>query len=135
MNLNDLRENFKDNGFIPYVEFLKTQEWKQKRDEILRRDNYTCLDCGKRETIEHYDEKLRKNFHFSSGEDEIVSVAPGVEASLPKLIFQDKAYHLEVHHKIYILNRLPWQYENDKLSTLCNWCHWKFHENNQVTGV
>lgn len=35
---------------------------------------------------------------------------------------------MHVHHKYYILNQLPWEYEDEALVTLCNWCHWKLHE-------
>jgi 5-methylcytosine-specific restriction endonuclease McrA len=34
-----------------YNELLKTPEWKNKRDKILKRDNYTCRHCGKTDTI------------------------------------------------------------------------------------
>jgi 5-methylcytosine-specific restriction endonuclease McrA len=37
---------------------------------------------------------------------------------------------LEVHHKIYVSGRQPWEYEDRYLVTLCNKCHSKVHENN-----
>lgn len=49
-----------------------------------------------------------------------------------KMVYSDKHYHLEVHHTRYILNRLPWDYDNDDLITLCNHCHTEFHQNNKV---
>lgn len=48
------------------------------------------------------------------------------------MVTADKHYHLEVHHKRYIYNRLPWEYKNDDLITLCNHCHTDFHQNNKV---
>lgn len=44
----------------------------------------------------------------------------------------DKKHHLEVHHKFYIKGRLPWYYDSSDLVTLCNWCHFEFHQNNKV---
>jgi hypothetical protein len=35
---------------------------------------------------------------------------------------------LHVHHKFYIKENLPWNYDNKALITLCNWCHWELHE-------
>lgn len=35
---------------------------------------------------------------------------------------------LNVHHKYYIKNSLPWDYEDDALVTLCDECHKKIHK-------
>lgn len=35
---------------------------------------------------------------------------------------------LHVHHKYYIRGRKPWEYDDDALITLCNWCHWDIHQ-------
>lgn len=32
---------------MTYKEQLESQEWKKKRNEILKRDNYHCQHCGK----------------------------------------------------------------------------------------
>jgi len=40
--------------------------------------------------------------------------------------------HLEVHHKYYIQEKLPWDYELDALETLCNECHEEYHRNNEI---
>lgn len=37
---------------------------------------------------------------------------------------------LHVHHKVYYSGKLPWQYENDTLITLCKECHKKEHGGN-----
>lgn len=47
-------------------------------------------------------------------------------------IVADKPYHMQVHHRRYILNRLPWQYADHDLVTLCNWCHSKYHKEYEV---
>lgn len=35
---------------------------------------------------------------------------------------------LNVHHRIYIGNRLPWKYHNSYLATLCRKCHESIHK-------
>lgn len=35
----------------------------------------------------------------------------------------DKETELHIHHEEYIRGRKPWEYENDKLKTLCKHCH------------
>ncbi len=114
---------------ISYLELLHTKEWKEKRQIIIDRDNHHCLKCGKGETISHYDEVSGRTFHLWWTFTEIYSfdidVIPNIEASA-------KPYHLQVHHLFYIVDKLPWEYQDNFLVTLCNWCHWEFHEKNTV---
>jgi 5-methylcytosine-specific restriction endonuclease McrA/ribosomal protein S27AE len=49
---------------------------------------------------------------------------------LPKA--SPKSILMHVHHKRYIKGRNPWEYNNEDLITLCNWCHWKLHENEKI---
>lgn len=39
---------------------------------------------------------------------------------------------LHVHHKLYILNRKPWGYNDDVLITLCSDCHGKIHQTHKT---
>lgn len=39
---------------------------------------------------------------------------------------------LQIHHKYYIKDRLPWQYSNSALITLCKVCHQKEHDQNKI---
>ena len=39
---------------------------------------------------------------------------------------------LQIHHKYYIKDRLPWQYSNSALITLCKNCHQKEHDQNKI---
>jgi hypothetical protein len=39
----------------------------------------------------------------------------------------DKEKTLNVHHRIYIKGRKPWEYENDQLEALCEECHKTHH--------
>jgi hypothetical protein len=36
----------------------------------------------------------------------------------------DKEHMLHIHHEEYIQGNKPWEYENDKLTTLCEECHY-----------
>lgn len=37
--------------------------------------------------------------------------------------------YLQVHHRYYLPGRLPWEYTNSALVTLCKTCHTKQHKN------
>lgn len=39
---------------------------------------------------------------------------------------------LNVHHKLYIWGRKPWEYSNEDLVTVCNDCHRKIHEEKRI---
>lgn len=42
------------------------------------------------------------------------------------------ARNLEVHHTYYIDEKLPWEYPDSALITLCSSCHKELHENSEV---
>ena len=44
----------------------------------------------------------------------------------------EKSVVLHVHHKFYVYKNLPWEYNDDALITLCNWCHWSLHETTSI---
>ncbi len=48
------------------------------------------------------------------------------------LIKASKRYFLNIHHKLYIFNKLPWDYLDSDLETICNWCHWELHKTEKV---
>ena len=64
-----------------YGELLTDPRWQKKRLEILKRDHWTCQECG------------------------------------------DKKSTLHVHHIYYEENKMPWEYKNNSLITLCGSCH------------
>ena len=39
---------------------------------------------------------------------------------------------LEVHHKFYYDNKLPWEYLLDDLITVCEKCHREIHNNETI---
>ena len=76
-----------------YSELLKDWRWKERRTEILERDDYTCQRC------------------YASRWDDVL---------------------LNVHHKYYIEGCMPCEYPDDALITLCEDCHKKEHEYNDI---
>lgn len=83
-----------------YGELLFRSEWKEKRQQILKRDQYTCQFCG----------------------------------------CQDKSI-LQVHHRQYhFIDRLdrfkmPWEYPDSCLITICKRCHDRGHNQYQIPIV
>ncbi|MFD3003102.1 hypothetical protein ACFS7Z_22255 [Pontibacter toksunensis] len=121
---------------IPYSKLLTTIEWNEKRSVITRRDHHCCTNCGKGETMSEFDEKRHETWHFWPKylEDVWVKQEDGTYEEGDTLDFEiaPKHYHMQVHHVCYIRNRLPWEYSNNYLVTLCNWCHWEFHQEYKV---
>ncbi len=58
-------ETFCENATNEYHEYLKSDEWKVKREEVLKRDNYICKDCGKVATEVHHE-----NYEFLHTDEE-----------------------------------------------------------------
>lgn len=138
IELCDLIDLYKDDPYIPYGEYLRTKNWELKRLEILDRDKFRCQHCG------GYDTEIKR----SDDENHIyyetiwsqVSIIEWTDLNGNKRISNlnppeekpDKDYKLNVHHKKYIINRLPWDYNNEDLITLCNHCHKTEHENHKI---
>lgn len=76
-----------------YESLLKDWRWKERRREILERDDYTCQRC------------------YANRYDDVV---------------------LNVHHRYYVEDRMPWDYPDHALITLCKECHKKEHEMNDI---
>lgn len=125
ISYQDLQKLHENDDFIPYAILLFTQEWQVKRLEILDRDNFRCQKCDGFETIFRYDKLEWSNISgvlwTDTNKKERVSIIDR-PSNHP-----DKPYNIQIHHKKYILNRLPWEYENDDLQTLCNYCHSDVH--------
>lgn len=127
--------NSKEISLITYQDLLFTEEWKIKREEIIVRDSKRCTKCKYSETggSAHFDEMTKIHSYLTdNGKEEIQYVlnSKGLteEQSVPRIIVTDKPYFLHVHHKYYIFNQLPWEYEDSALITLCNWCHNRTHQ-------
>lgn len=122
---------------IPYVDLLNTVEWHEKRKKIILRDKLHCSMCGEEETMYIQGagniwlrEDHKKDYAgFKDGEGFVEKEINWVEYFGEEA---DKPYYLQVHHKYHILTNLPWDYPDEDLITYCNWCHWKFHQENVV---
>jgi len=50
----------------------------------------------------------------------------------PKVKMNSKVIELHVHHHYYVKDRLPWEYPDLSLITLCNECHWELHKEHRI---
>lgn len=110
-----------------YSQLLSTNEWNIRRNEILIRDRHYCSNCGKSKSFFHgnqtytYDKNQLLEFELD-----------GNLILADKLIIDDRSRYIQIHHEYYILGTLPWDYDDEALTPLCNWCHWEFHQNKNV---
>lgn len=82
-----------------YKKYIKTDEWKLIRENVLQRDNFTCRCCNRNQSeIDEYNNKKGK-----------------------------KLISLVVHHKTYknLFNESGTNYRD--LITLCSVCHRAIH--------
>ena len=131
ISLSRLIELFKDEKFIPYNQYLRTTNWKNRRVDILNRDKFRCRKCKGFQTETIKDAELRwsqvKQIDYLTSKGTTVSCKIESPEGKP-----DKSYSLEIHHKKYFINRLPWDYCDSDLITLCNYCHRREHLNNDI---
>jgi len=204
MNYSELLKSYSHPEEIPYRNLLETEEWKRKRDQIIRRDWSCCTECGRTSSITFLNRNIciltnerlpLENFSWEEKPLEILKKELGIdtihilkcphndtvfgfsedgslyladweeingktaqdlvinssrtESAIDFMILgqkgrkstynyfpipqiSDKKYYLHVHHKYYVYENLPWEYDDDALITLCNWCHWEFHQNYTV---
>lgn len=131
----------RENGKPHYSDLLLTIEWNNKRAAILDRDHYCCSVCHKGETILW--------LHFETG------VSMPHEVEIPQhwqsrtvffvneeglqsfkiydprpVIYCVANQHrrMHVHHRLYIYGSLPWQYADAELVTMCESCHFNWHQ-------
>lgn len=131
MTLEALLEKYKGQH-ISYSQYLITDEWAAKRDEIIKRDSFCCTNCKKSATIDNIDLVTKKPEHIWIEDNGVIDLGGDIPSANYIIVTADKHYHLEVHHNRYIFNRLPWEYNNEDLVTFCNHCHTDFHNTNKV---
>lgn len=60
---------YKHNGniksFRKYQSYIRSDKWKKKKEERLKKDNYICLNCGSKEKLEIH----HKNYNSLYNED------------------------------------------------------------------
>ena len=122
----------RSNQHISYQDLLGTQEWKVKRDAIVKRDEGKCTTCGCMPT-----DSLTlngKRYHLIS-----IPRDPNILVEVGGLLFRGEdlgdeiidigaVLILHVHHLYYIKAKFPWEYQNEALITLCNNCHLEVHK-------
>ncbi len=117
------------------------QRWKDKRYQILLRDNFTCQNENCRTFnpslgdvtiidekdpvhyyIHNYNNKFESKYFISSSRTGIsltIQLDFGIWIVMPIL---------QVHHLAYIEGRDPWDYSDEILITLCKECHTLLHK-------
>lgn len=109
---------------IPYEQLLLTKEWAAKREKIIDRDSEKCSACGIKVVGTQMFEVPTASFQ------EFINYCydlDGKGCSINPGDLEIKAFHLQVHHKLYIRGKYPWEYDDEALITLCNWCHFELH--------
>jgi len=143
-SLNDLKAQYERN--IPYFELLQCQEWYSKRRRIISQDNNTCRKCGKKS----FDDYKPKSIYRKGGEPDVIFVPINYELEeyikkIPRYDFTveisdfrmiekevKNPVYLQVHHTYYVLTRLPWEYKDEDLITLCIECHNGVHDSELI---
>ena len=111
-----------DREFKPvsrYAQLLRSLEWQNRRKEILARDAHRCTDCKIGPTIQLWSRPVVGLETLGLSDAGRWVVEP---------IFSKEPVSLHVHHRLYVLERRPWNYPNDELVTLCDKCHLAEHE-------
>jgi ribosomal protein S27AE len=120
--------NEKQDSNLTYADLLSTIEWKEFRDEIVKRDNWECTKCGEKQN------RLAWELTNSSPSDIFVRQADEFEKKYlgQDIIYSSEQIILNAHHKYYIKDTYPWNYEMDALITVCAKCHTKIHETENI---
>ena len=132
---DDILYEAEDPEYISYGKKLEAIEWQEKRKPIIARDKGKCVMCGKEPTERYRVGSKLKDFWWmrkSLTATEELKLNPFDFIHRFDPIASDKPYKLEVHHKYYIIDNLPWDYPDDALVTLCNWCHSAVHETERI---
>jgi len=128
-----------------YGELLQTTEWQHKRNEIIIRDE-VCQVCKRSETFNKptynktgnqylYEDNSKSSIvkifdpldPFSEEEIDLSDLFPAMNIKISNV-----PIIMQVHHKRYIKGRLPWDYEDYYLVTLCDRCHFLYHQKHKV---
>lgn len=141
MHLKPYKSLVRDKNGEPltYGEILQSFEWREKREEIIIRDNRTYQRCHVQGPINQQGIQYRK---LTKEEEQKYDYAePIINDPLSGLVFYaakpiavpvENPIYLHVHHTYYILGKLPWEYSSDSLQTLCAKCREDLHRNEKI---
>ena len=139
-----------------YRALLLTKEWFEFRLKILDLDNRQCQVCQLKEgpieekiptevyqkemevVLKHNEEfrKKSKNPDFQERQLKILTgeINGEFEGLMPFPSDTNIIGHtiLQIHHKLYYLTHLPWEYKRKDVVTLCTVCHKSEHENKVI---
>ncbi len=135
-----------------YNILLNTTEWQDFREKNIAEDHRTCKECNLKEgfnefeimtedecqklnsEINEYNEALRKKMKQTSIEEFFEQLLNRTYEGLRpnEERFGAKKVILQIHHKLYYWNRLPWEYTRQDLLTLCHECHMKVHSEHTI---
>ena len=126
-----------DAARLSYQELLNDPRWKERRKEIIKRDQCKCRDCEKQQTLSYYDHRLKCHVHLQpSGLIKVTSFFDREgnfgTRNESELIQTSKSIILHVHHRYYVENNNPWEYPDNALITLCEPCHQKIHNTRKI---
>ncbi len=128
-----------------YGELLQTNEWQQKRNEIILNDG-VCQVCKRSETFNKptYNKKGYQFLYEDTNKSSIIKILnpfdpfSDLEFDLldlnPEMNIKTSTVPIimQVHHKVYFRGRLPWDYDKIYLVTLCDRCHFHYHQKYKV---
>lgn len=80
-------ESYKNSKYYKYYEYLKSDEWRAKRDLVLQRDNFTCQKCKlvPADDVHH----ITYRSIFKELLDDLISVCRDCHIELHKSFFWD----------------------------------------------
>ena len=122
-----------------YGDLLRLKFWKDRKNKILLRDKNKCTNCGLEGTIvEKYLAKDGFGYKTYETSSIIVTDNPDHKLTINEINSIRVSYIpttpvvLHVHHHYYLLDSLPWEYNDKVLITFCSHCHHKWHTENKA---
>ena len=122
-----LPEQFRNE--ITYNLLLHTDEWEECRNKILMRDNYCCTNCNATWNPANIAITTKKPIKYLIKGEWVNEIE---YLKWLKLNENKPKISLQVHHKYYQIDKLPWEYPDETLETLCVECHQEKHKNNVI---